>query len=177
MVLVSLVQEVVGGDIEFCNFLALYLDICACRKTEQGIAGRRCLGIIGAVDVRLFQIAVETSGDVEIIECDSALGMGMTVLVHGVWTDRTMRMMEQFPLQLRCPFGSRRKREILCVGCCIQQLSIYIREGVGEMDTMDGMEVDTSLKAQQSGIALGIDVGEVTFFHFLSHTSANCAET
>ena len=38
------------------------------------------------------------------------------------------------------------------------------------MDTMDGMEVDTSLKAQQSGIALGIDVGEVVFLNLLVHT-------
>ena len=38
------------------------------------------------------------------------------------------------------------------------------------MDAMDGMEIDTGLEAQQSGIALGIDVGEVTFFHLFSHT-------
>ena len=68
VVLVGFVQEVVGGDVEFCNFLALYLYICACRKTEQSIAGRWCLSIIGTVDVRLFQIAVKTSGDIEVVE-------------------------------------------------------------------------------------------------------------
>ena len=37
------------------------------------------------------------------------------------------------------------------------------------MNTMDGVEVHTSLKAQQSGIALCVGVSKVTFLNLLGH--------
>ena len=47
----------------------------------------------------------------------------------------------------------------------MQLLGIDEREGVLEVHLMDGMEVEACLEAQKSGIALGVLIGEIAFFH------------
>ena len=120
VVLISFVQQVVGGDVELGEFLAAEHDVSTSRQGEQGVA--RCLGfrVVSTVDVRLLQIAIETGGNVEVVECYSALGMGMAELMHGVRTDRAMRMVEELPLQLRRPLGRRGEGQILRIRCCVQ---------------------------------------------------------
>ena len=64
-----------------------------------------------------------------------------------VMMDGGMRMVKEFPLQFRRPAWGRSEGEVLRIGVSMHQLGIDIREGVGEMDGVDGMEIYTSLKA------------------------------
>lgn len=63
MTLETLVKQIVGCDIQFGNLLAFYLNIGACREVEQDISRGCRLCIVGAVDVRLLQIVVESCGN------------------------------------------------------------------------------------------------------------------
>ena len=170
MVLVGLVQQVVGSDIQLGYLLAFHLNVGTCREREQRIAGRLGFGVVSTIDVRLTEVAVEACGNVEVVQCHSVLGMIMAVLMHGVRTDRAVRVVLQLPFQLRRPFGRRGERQVFRGVIGMQQLRIYIREGVGEVHRVDGMNVHTSLEAQQARVTLGVGVGQVAFLHFFRHT-------
>ena len=49
----------------------------------------------------------------------------------------------------------------------MQLLGIDEREGVLEVEAVDGVDIDTSLEAQQSGITLGIFISAVVFLDHL----------
>ena len=93
----------------------------------------------------------------------------MAVLMHGVRTDRAVRVVLQLPFQLRRPFGRRGERQVFCVVIGMQQLRIDIRESVGEVYRVDGMNVHASLEAQQPRVTLGVGVGQIAFLHFFRH--------
>ena len=67
VVLVGLVQQVVGGDVELSYLLAFHLYVRSCRKAEQAVAGRLGLCVIGTVDMRLLQVAIKSGSDVEVV--------------------------------------------------------------------------------------------------------------
>ena len=68
VVLVGFVQQVVGCDIEFGYLPAFHEDVRASRERQQRIARCLRLRVVCAVDMRLFQIAVESSCDIEVVE-------------------------------------------------------------------------------------------------------------
>ena len=68
MVLVGTIQQVVGCDVQLGNLFLFQLNVGTCREAEQRVG--RCLGfrIVGTIDVRLLQVAVEVGSDVEVVK-------------------------------------------------------------------------------------------------------------
>ena len=59
VVLIGLIQQIVGCDIQFGNLLTPYLHIGTSREREQGIAWGDGFSIIGTIDMRLLQVTVK----------------------------------------------------------------------------------------------------------------------
>ena len=68
VVLVSLIQQVVGSNVQFGNLLTTNHHVGTCREREQGIGRRLRLCIVSTVDMALTKIVVETCSNIEIVE-------------------------------------------------------------------------------------------------------------
>lgn len=83
VVLVGSIEKVVGDDVEFCPFLSSHLDIGTCREVNQCVSRCHCFGFIGTVDVVLSQVAVDSEGNVEVVEERAMVRMFLVVVCHG----------------------------------------------------------------------------------------------
>ncbi len=62
VILVGLVQNVVGNDIQLCHLLPFPLYVRSCREVQQHIGRCHGLRLVGLVDVRLLEVLVEPCG-------------------------------------------------------------------------------------------------------------------
>ena len=147
MVLVGAIQQIICCNADFSHFLLVDIYVRTHRETQQCVARRASLCIVSLVIMVLRQIILQTEGCIGIVQCE-------------------VSMMRQLILQLRCPARGWRHRQILRFLWLIQLLGIYIRKSVLEMDAVNGVEVDSSLETQQSGIALRIFIGAQSFLHY-----------
>ena len=84
VVLISLVQQVLGCDVEFGNLLLVNVQIGACRQTQQRVTERARRGLIHLIIMILRQIALQPQGYEGIVQ-------------------RFVTVMRQFILQFRSP--------------------------------------------------------------------------
>ena len=83
VVLVGTIEKVVGDDVEFGAFLSSHLDIGTCREVDQSVGRCHRFGLIGTVDVVLSHVAVESEGNVEVVEERAMVRMFLVVVCHG----------------------------------------------------------------------------------------------
>ena len=162
MALVGAVQQVVGHDVEFGHLAPADHDVGAGGEVQQGVAGRARLGGVGAVYVVLCQVALDVGCHEGVVQAQAGgVAVRCAVVVGVVVAHGGMGVVCQLPLQLRGPAGRGGEGQVAGVVGLVQQSRIDIREGVGQVQRVDGVDIDAGLETQQSGVALGVGVGLV----------------
>ena len=134
--LISTIEDVVGGEGYSENLTTLCMNIRTCRGVPQCVAGRARLRVVDRVDVVLFEVAVH----LYFRKC----------FLEGLRRDVEM------VVQRREPAGCRCERQVLGFLRLILLAGIHVGEGILEVEVMDRVEDDGALEAQKLCIALMI---------------------
>lgn len=132
--LISAIEDVVGGEGYSENLTTLCMNIRTCRGVPQCVAGRARLRVVDRVDVVLFEVAVHLYFRICFLEG----------LVRDV----------EMVVQRREPAGCRCERQIFGILRLILLAGIHVGEGILEVEVMDRVEDDGALEAQELCIAL-----------------------
>ena len=140
--LISAIEDVVGGEGYSENLTTLCMNIRTCRGVPQCVAGRARLRVVDRVDVVLFEVAVHLYFRICFLEG----------LVRDV----------EMVVQRREPAGGRCERQVLSFLRLILLAGIHVGEGILEVEVMDRVEDDGALEAQKLCIALMIAEDVIT---------------
>ena len=109
--LIDFVEEVLTGKGEFDAVVSEDVQVHACRQVEEGIAGRRCFGVIDGIELVLPQVVFHPEGK------ESALAV-------------TLCEVGKFVANVARPLRSRHHGQILCFFWLVKLHASNIAESI-----------------------------------------------
>ena len=133
MVLVSTIKEIVNRQHERAELTTVDANVCTSGEIDKRIGRSGSFGAAFSIEMVLAQVHLATNSSISVVE-------------HATVADEIITNIE-------IPTRGGRERQILGLSGLMELHTIDIREGVGDMELFERMNVDHQFTSHQASVA------------------------